>query len=135
MKQHRFRVWHLPERKMYFRGYQKLLHVLLCEDDLGENDGRGRPARRAGYRDCVFLEGTGLEDKRRREIFEGDVVQVRHERGAFRDVVGPVPDAFGAGDVHPLRELFKKHGLAVRPDRLEIEVIGNEFENPELLTS
>ncbi len=135
MKQHRFRVWHIPERKMYFRGYQKLLHVLLCEDDRGSQEGRGRPVRRAAYRDCVFLEGTGVEDKNRREIFEGDIVRVRQQARIVSGVVGPPPDTFGAGNAHPLKELFKKHGISGPWDRLEIEVIGNEFETPELLTS
>lgn len=133
MKEHRFRVWNIKESRMYFRGYQKLLFALLCEDDGGANEGRGRPVKRVPYGDCVFLESTGVEDKHRREIFEGDIVRVRHGGNEFRDVVGTVPDTFGSGAVHPLTPLLKKHGVQTSPDRIEIEVLGNEFENSELL--
>ncbi len=132
MKEIRFRAWHVKEARMYYRAYQKWLHILLCEDDRGAAEGAGKPAKRAGYADCVLLESTGLYDKNGSEIFEGDVVRVRHAERTFTDVVGPVPDTFGSR-VHPLRDLFAKHGLSGDPDRAEIEVLGNEFESPELL--
>ena len=133
MKELKFRVWHHKENKMYYRGYQKLFHVLLCEKDPSDADGNGRPVKRAGYVDCFFLEGTGLEDRCRKEIFEGDIVRVRHQGREFVDVVGSVPDMFGSRKIHPMAQLLKKHGIAGNPDDLEMEVIGNEFENPELL--
>lgn len=132
MKEIRFRAWHVKEERMYYRAYQKWLHILLCEDDRGEAKGAGKPFKRAGYADCVLLESTGLYDKNGSEIFEGDVVRVRHSGRTFTGAVGPVPDTFGTR-VHPLRDLFMKHGLSGDPDRAEIEVLGNEFESPELL--
>ncbi|HTL70707.1 MAG TPA: YopX family protein [Candidatus Eisenbacteria bacterium] len=126
MKEIRFRAWHLKEKKMYFRAYQKWFHVLLCEDDKGRNAGLGLPARRAFYGDCVLLESTGLFDRRNAEIFEGDFVRVTHAGGSFEDLVGPPPDTFGVKR-HPLEEILKKHGVDGAA-RLEIEVIGNEYE-------
>jgi uncharacterized phage protein (TIGR01671 family) len=131
MKDTRFRVWHLKDRRMYYRGYQKFLHALLCEDDRGENGGKGRPVKRAGYADCVFLESTGLTDRFQREIFEGDVIRVRHAGGEFTGVVDAVPDTFGSR-VHPLAALFRRHGVPANPERIEVEILGNEYENPEL---
>ncbi len=128
MKEHRFRVWHLKEKKMYFRGYQKFLYALLCEDDHGKNDGRGMPVKRAPYGDCVFLESTDLFDKNQKEIFEGDVVLVGAGEKSFRDVVGSVPDTFGV-KVHPLQALFKQHGFVGMPDKFEIEVVGSEYQS------
>ena len=133
MKEVCFRAWHVKEKKMYYRGYQKLFSVLLCERDPDKDDGRGKPVRRAWYGDCFLLENTGLEDKHRREVFEGDIVRVRHRAESFVGVVGPVPDTFGAGKTHPLRDLLGKHGIQGYPDTLEIEVLGNEFEDQELL--
>lgn len=130
MKEHRFRVWHIKEKKMYYRGYQKFFWVLLCEDDRGANGGRGRPVRRASYADCVFLEGTGCLDKNRKEIFEGDIVRVRSKEKVFEEVVGPPPDTFGSGGVHPLQDFLSRHGIQANPNNLEIEVIGNEYEAP-----
>ena len=132
MKELKFRAWHLKENRMYYRGYQKLFHVLLCEKDAGDEEGRGRPAKRAPYGDCVLLESTGLEDKKGREVFEGDIVRVRHRGREFTDVVGSVPDMFGSRRLHPLQGLLKKHGITGNPDDLDIEVLGNEYENREL---
>ncbi len=128
MKDIHFRVWHLKENKMYYRGYQKFLHVLLCEDDHGENEGKGKPARRASYGDCIFLESTTLFDKNQREIFEGDVVRIRYKDRVFEGVVEEVPDTFGASKVHPLQSILKKQGIVGYPEHLDVEVIGNEYE-------
>lgn len=128
MKDIKFRAWYYPESKMYYRGYQKWLHVLLCEDDRGENGGRGRPAKRARYADCDFMESTGLADKNGREIFERDILRVRCWDKEFEGVVGPVPDSFGSGGAHPLAGLLKEHGFNGYPENLEMEVIGNEYE-------
>ena len=133
MKEVRFRAWHVKEKKMYYRGYQKLFSVLLCERDPEKDDGRGKPVRRAWYGDCFLLESTGLEDKNRREVFESDIVRVRYRDQSFTGLVGAVPDTFGAGKVHPLRDLLQKHGIQGYPENLDIEVLGNEFENQGLL--
>ncbi len=118
---------------MYFRAYQKWLHVLLCEDDRGSNGGRGRPVRRAFYGDCILLESTGFFDRDQREVFEGDIVKVRAADGrAFTDVVGEVPDSFGAAPRHPLEDVLRRHG-ADPTGRLEVEVLGNEYEHPGLV--
>ena len=133
MKDLKFRAWHVKENKMYYRGYQKFLHVLLCEKDAHDEHGAGKPVKRAPYADCFLLESTGLEDKHRLEIFEGDIVRVRQGEKIFTGLVGSVPDMFGSRKLHPLQGLLKKHGIAGNPDNLQMEVLGNEFENAELL--
>lgn len=133
VKEVRFRAWHAKEKKMYYRGYQKFFSVLLCDRDPAHDDGHGKPVKRAWYGDCFLLESTGLEDRNRREVFEGDIVRVRYREADFTGVVGGVPDTFGAGKVHPLRDLLKLHGISGYPENLDIEVVGNEFENPERL--
>ncbi len=133
VKEVRFRAWHTKEKKMYYRGYQRLFSVLLCERDPKKDDGHGKPVRHAWYGDCFLLEGTGIEDRQRREVFEGDIVRVRYRDSEFTGLVGAVPDTFGAGKVHPLRDLLKKHGISGYPENLELEVLGNEFEDQGLL--
>ncbi len=130
MKDIKFRAWHHPENKMYYRGYQKWLHVLLCEDDRGENDGRGRPVKRARYADCTLLESTGMLDKNHKEVYEGDIVRIHYKGKEFVDVVDSVPDMFGSRKLHPLAALLKKHGIPGSPENLDTEVLGNEYENP-----
>ena len=94
MKDIKFRVWHRKEKKIYFRGYQKWLHVLLCNDDEGANDGKGTPVKRASYEDCEFLESTTFFDKHGKEIYEGDIIRIHHGDKEFQDVVGGIPDTF-----------------------------------------
>ena len=132
MKDIKFQVWHLKEKKMYYRGYQKFLHVLLCEEDHGKNEGKGHPVKRASYEDCVFLETTTFFDKKGREVFEGDIIRVRHQGKQFVEVVESVPDMFGTKNIHPLQSVLSKHGIIGNPENLDAEVIGNKFENPEL---
>ena len=131
MKDLRFRVWFIPEKKMYYRGYQKLFHVLLCGYDRGANDGKGRPVKRVGYDDCEMLEGSSVLDKNRVEIYEGDIVQVRYRDKYFKDVVDSVADMFGSKKIHPLQSLLLRHGIVGNPENLDIEVVGNRYETPE----
>ncbi len=128
MREISFKVWHRKEKKMYFRGYQKFLHVLLCEDDLGKNEGKGRPVKRAGYGDCIFLEGTGIFDKKGAEIFEGDKLLIRTKNSVVQGVVEGVPDMFRSRRLHPLHELLVKNGIR-EDDILEMEILGNEYES------
>ncbi|HTL47086.1 MAG TPA: YopX family protein [Verrucomicrobiae bacterium] len=130
MREIKFRVWYHPEKRMYFRGYQKLSHVLLCEED--GPGGAGRPLKRAGYQDCELLESTGLLDVRGREIYEGDIVLVRSGGKSWNGEVGAVPDMFRSRGLHPLVSLLASLGLE-DGEGLEFEVLGNRFENPDLL--
>ena len=133
MKELKFRAWNIKEHKMYYRAYQKFLHVLLCEKDVNDADGNGKPVKRASYNDCFLLESTGLEDKNHQTVFEGDIVRLRQGQRVFMGVVGSVPDMFGSRKIHPLKSLLLEHGISGNPDNLEIEVLGNEYENPKLL--
>ena len=117
---------------MYYRGYQKLFHVLICEDDHGANDGKGQPVKRASYDDCEMLEGSLVFDKNRVEIYEGDMVRVSYQGKHFKDVVDCVADMFGSKNIHPLQSLLLRHGISGNPENLDIETIGNRYENPEL---
>ena len=133
MKELKFRAWHTRQNRMYFRGYQKFSHVLLCEKDPADADGRGKPVKRASYSDVFLLESAGLEDRNHREVFEGDIVRIRHKDKNFVGLVGSMPDMFGSRKLHPLSGLLKKYGVEGNPDNLDIEVLGNEFEDQDLL--
>ena len=84
--------------------------------------------------DPVYMQYTGLKDKNGREIYEGDIVRYEDfSRGAFsRDQ--PV-----ACNVVSLSNLFEGISLpgagfiTARNCGSKLEVIGNIYENPELL--
>ncbi len=117
---------------MYFRAYQKLTHILLCEDDLGEKNGKGVPAGRAAFDDCDLMQKTGLKDIKGRDIFEGDWVEGRLKTKVFRGKVESVPDMFKSRGLHPLHSLLVKHGIPDEAGNVEFQVLGNIYENPEL---
>lgn len=69
-----------------------------------------------------LMQYTGLKDNNGREVYEGDVV--KNEYGKVMDIqYDPRSTAFGVGDYY-----FGTIGSGKI-----LEVIGNIFENPELL--
>lgn len=123
-----FRVWHRKEKRMYYRGYQKITHVLLCEDDHGSCEEKGIPSKRASYEDCEFMQGTGLKDKRGREVFEGDRVRVQWQNQTTEGVLEEVPDMFKSRGFHPLHQLLTGAGIPDNAEGIEFEVTGNKYE-------
>ena len=79
--------------------------------------------------DCEALQFTGLEDKNGKEIFEGDIIKAvkpsTYDRDIREELTGQV---WYADD----KALFAACGYKLFV-LTEIEVIGNIFENPELL--
>ncbi len=124
-----FRAWHVKEKRMYYRAYQKLFYVLLCEDDQGKNEGKGRPALRASYSDCVLLQSSGLKDRNGREVFEGDRVRVWAEGRTFEGAVEEIPDMYTSRGLHPLHSLLQANGIEGNPAGVEIEILGSVYEN------
>ncbi|MFN6684593.1 YopX family protein [Enterococcus gallinarum] len=87
--------------------------------------------------DSVLMQSTGLKDKNGVEIFEGDLVKVSVDNGfdyLFEELSIVKPSKFHSGLVCSL----KSHEAEYRIIHAEIlgyeyEVVGNIYENPELL--
>ena len=84
--------------------------------------------------DYELMQFTGLKDKNGKEIYEGDVIQ---DDGGYDDGVkylGVV--RFGENEKSPL-SFWSDTSIFGTPDGLKIskfsEVIGNIYENPELV--
>lgn len=136
-------------RKLKFRAYSKS-HNKMFDNGLLENaaDGLYNIAKeklfKMGYfvqsedlergvylptkdNDLVFMQYTGFEDMNNREIYEGDIVEIENEtrwevifnKGCFKR----------ASIEHPISNLY----LLGESPLDSIEVIGNIYENPELL--
>ena len=131
MREIKFRAWD-KENKIMFRDNLTVLATLrskfLCEEN-GDLD---------VYRHFEFMQYTGLNDKNGTEIYEGDIVRLWESVGAIgglrREYAYPLPVEYC--------ELWAQFVVADRQNKLQfgiwqnfgaVEIIGNIYENPELL--
>ena len=136
----KFRVWDRKRKKMIYQGSMIEVDPKNCGDliysdietlAVGMNGeryvldetGKWEPAESVGEYDVMFF--INRLDKNGREIYEGDIIRV------FGDIIGVVQwDNATAGF-----EVKTKSGVeAPLPlGREDIEIIGNTYEDPELL--
>lgn len=79
-----------------------------------------------------LMQYTGLKDKSGKEIYEGDVVKYYFVPEKLEYVFQTI---FDNGVVSPFREVssFDDTGMSYLADENQSAVIGNIYENPELL--
>lgn len=85
----------------------------------------------------TVCEYTGLTDKNGRKIFEGDILKkvllpTKRIENNFRIAFIPVKSCFSAVDLDGSNVTFVSDYIN---KNYEIEIIGNIFDNPELLRS
>lgn len=135
----RFRAWNKATKEMYgaddiiainFEEKEICVQTIYFEQGLPDS----RDLDYYDFDDIVLMQSTGMRDKNDREIFEGDIVKVTDgdERTNF-------PDG-GIGTICGLDEIFMwyidgqvHNGLFDISQEYYIEVIGNIYENQELL--
>ncbi|MEG2276119.1 MAG: YopX family protein [Clostridia bacterium] len=120
-------------REIKFRAYSKDYEVMLSNEVL-ENAGDGM--YEAGIylptkdEDLIFMQYTGLKDKKGKEIYECDVVICNRNIGASIDsqlFVVDWKDGY-------ITFVFNRDWSVLEASQHSIvEVIGNIYENPELL--
>lgn len=116
MREFAFRVWDKVQKEIFH----------LNEDDdwdyyLSNEDGR-----------FIAMQYTGIEDKNGNEIYEGDICK-SHEFSKTQllklvGALGHIDFVFGQ-----FRFIGQRASLVVSIDSCVLEVIGNIYENPELL--
>lgn len=80
----------------------------------------------------IAQQYTGLKDKNGKEVYEGDIVVEQHD-GNEGETIGKVFFAAGTFMIDGDGPLYE-HVYSLTPDILEdYIVVGNIFENPELL--
>lgn len=113
----RFRAWHPEERRMYWVNIDEY----MTWHEMAQEEHMPMAARKTG-----LMQSTGLKDKNGKEIFEGDVVQFT-SFGVKR-----VEVKWGEWSCDCCQYV---HGYAFPYAESDREVIGNIYENPDLLPS
>ena len=122
-----FRAWTEEGKTMYYDVYPFKDDTLLLNYD-------GFAFDEVPASDFILMQSTGLLDKNGNEIFEGDVVKYKVGCNTFTEEV--VYDknfaGFGVKDADA-NIIFTVGELAEDIDLSSLEVIGNIYQNPELL--
>jgi len=81
----------------------------------------------------VIMQNTGLKDKNGKEIYEGDIIEI-HSRGIdFIFLIEEINLKYQNGLKGKLLKNSEWEHLFYSPFWEESEIIGNMYENPELL--
>jgi uncharacterized phage protein (TIGR01671 family) len=129
---YRFRVWDKKGKEMF--------RVIMLSFPVGRDEiivsGRGGSISLHGHKEEKYLlQYTGLKDKNGKEIYEGDMVLVyRTDGDIFKGAVEYNPE-FALFEITQIkyRSLDAIDISLVDSRTRELEVIGNVYENPELL--
>nr|UVY07305.1 MAG: YopX protein [Bacteriophage sp.] len=85
------------------------------------------------FNEIELMESTGLHDIHGKEVFEGDIVKIPEDYDKFGRNAGEILKvAFNNGCFRLKRPNSKGRGFYFEDDNT-VEVIGNIYENPELL--
>lgn len=123
----KFKFWHKPTKKMVeCYGYNS---EFVFGDTL---DGIGTEYNPAKFEDCILMQSTGLKDKNGTLIYEGDIVTYE-----WLTPIGKVWRKDGKhivkwNDGYTVLSNIAKYDVEHGTTR-NVEVIGNIYENKELL--
>lgn len=131
MREIKFRAYIGEDNEQLHYYGQKLIKGMQYEVYI-DNKGRYIDRKGWGRKEIPIMQFTGLNDKNGKEIYEGDIVRIQHPRdknGDFGDTLGEV---FWwdeeAGFYHGNSE-----GRPPKKMWYYSEVVGNIYENPELI--
>jgi len=140
----KFRVWNRERRIMHYTDEFSIYdNCIMAEFQQSHNDDK----------EAVIMQCTGLSDKTGQEIFEGDIVKqncvVSYEGNDYCDTLEIDTDSIGEIRILPSRGVclkppiivydnYEEKELALSNSYINVrsyrcEIIGNIFENPELL--
>ena len=129
MRKIKFRVWDKATKHMHICGED--VHDSCWYDNnnnfhyynLQNGEGSGE------HGDYILMQYTGLHDKNGKEIYEGDIVRVENT-----DLAQIIYDEDRmAWGIKPINDFYFDSPLLADNTSLELEVIGNIYDNPELL--
>ncbi|MFR6670724.1 YopX family protein [Enterococcus sp.] len=132
----KFRCWDEPNKTMRFNN-----EIVIWSGQVYINEKKKLDSRIKGY-SCLpkhLMQSTGLKDKNGVEVFQGDIVKVtdEDEEYSYISVVkNYAEEGYPAFDIeYPSDWEYESNALStIMSGGYEtIEIIGNIYENPELL--
>lgn len=130
MREIKFRAWLKEKNKLV---YPEWIAFFKDFAEFKAKEVYGYTVYRPNCKNVDIMQCTGLKDKNGKEIYEGDIVKVPHflhdERIKINGVVKYVNNR--AEFVIDLEDIEETFYCCNQKDR--IEVVGNIYENPELL--
>lgn len=115
-------------REIKFKAWDVERKILINWEDLCLEWNYGETSHLPS--DIILMQFTGIIDRTGVEIYEGDIVRIQHPHG------GDFSDTKGEVYYWEVEGAFYHGNLAGRPPKRlwdYCEVIGNIYENPELL--
>ncbi len=84
--------------------------------------------------DCIMMQCTGLKDKNDNLIYEGDILKLAAYGFDENKIFGIVEWEYDGYCVTYIKKINGLTGTSLGDwNKSEIEVVGNKYENPELL--
>ena len=130
MREIKFRVWDNQNNDWLIsqRIEDHVVELLYSDHKFYLDHGRGDFKQRVIRSTDIMQQYTGLKDKNGKEIYEGDIVKATSEQYENENFVGTV-----IFDLGQFLTWIHKNDIRGIWGEDDIEVIGNIFENNELL--
>lgn len=131
-------------REIKFRAWNKVKNIMVYDnEDDTYGDWEGCCDSNVGmintilnsqyYKEYEFMQYTGLHDKNGKEIYEGDIVYCQTKYGKAKAIIKFIDGKFVAYWNSALTHPENGHHIACYEINKRFEVIGNIYDNPELL--
>lgn len=130
----KFRAFYKPNKKMY-----KVLTLDIIDKKalIKNTDDLDKPLKGyAKWEEMELMQSTGLKDKNGKEIFEGDIldfVVYNFYDGSDKRLKGKMIYKYASFILQTLNTKEEYDLFRVLLDDEEVEILGNIYENPELM--
>lgn len=116
-RERKFKVWNEAENRWCTIAEMQVA-MLFSYDHTNDSvhDLRDNRASIISADTCIPVECTGMKDCKGKEIFEGDIIK-----------------SYGVTSVVEWEAFDDHQGYVIDTDDTELEIIGNIFENPEMV--